>query len=361
MSSYLKEVNILWPVEKNAIDLRTSLPLGTYTVGINERRGWFLKEITDFNIKHKIFGKAARQAERIINTFNDRSATTGVLLNGEKGSGKTMLAKLISQLAAKQGMSTLVINSSFSGDSFNTFIQSIAEPCVIIFDEFEKTFDDKEQQAILTLLDGVFPTKKLFILTVNDKYRINTHMRNRPGRLYYSIDFSGLDETFIREYCEEMLNDKQHIPQICRLTTLFSAFNFDMLKALVEEMNRYNETPKQAMEMLNAKPLDAGKSMHDVEVIFDGLPVAKANFRPARISGNPVAMEDINFVITVPDGTDDEEEVYFEIGPNHLKKIDLEAGQFTYVIQEDDGNRFATFIITREPYTAAAYSYMDAF
>jgi hypothetical protein len=35
---------------------------------------------------------------------------------------------------------------------------------------------------------------------------------------------------------------------------VFSAFNFDLLKGMVEEMNRYNETPAQVLKFLNARP-----------------------------------------------------------------------------------------------------------
>ena len=64
-----------------------------------------------------------------------------------------------------------------------------------IIDEFEKIFSGEKQQHILTLLDGVFSTHKLFLLTCNDKWKIDSHMRNRPGRIYYMIEFEGLEPT----------------------------------------------------------------------------------------------------------------------------------------------------------------------
>lgn len=364
MSFYLKDGEMLWPTQEGVYDVRDNLPVGTYTVGAHPMRGWYLKPITDFDISGKIYGKTTRHAERILSTFTSRPHSTGVLLNGEKGSGKTMLAKMISQKAAAMGISTLVINTAFCGDSFNTFIQSINEPCVIVFDEFEKVFDEKEQEATLTLLDGVYPTKKLFVLTVNDKYRVNSHMRNRPGRIFYMLDFKGLDAAFIQEYCEDRLNNKAYIPQVCRLTLLFDSFNFDMLKALVEEMNRYEESPNQAMEMLNAKPYDAGTVRHNVEIMLNGKKVMPGQFYPAQIRGNPIAHEMLEFNIRplAKEGEDQDEVDFeeFEVTQHQLKKIDPEAGTFTYVIGEDTPN-VAVITITRETYKAANYSYLDAF
>lgn len=367
MSFYLKDGELLWPTEENAYDIRNKLPVGTYTVGAHPARGWYLKPIDDFKITGKIYGKTTRQADRIMATFSDRPYSTGVLLNGEKGSGKTMLAKMISEKAAAQGISTLVINTAFCGDSFNTFIQSIDEPCVIVFDEFEKVFDEKEQEAILTLLDGVFPTKKLFVLTVNDKYRVNSHMRNRPGRIFYMLDFKGLDAAFIEEYCNDNLNNKTYIPQVCRLTMLFDSFNFDMLKALVEEMNRYDESPNQAMEMLNAKPYDAGTVRHNVEIYMGekGEKLQDDMVHPSCIRGNPIAHEELSFYITMPtkdsDSDDDSEQIELEVNQQMLKKIDPDAGKFTYVINEGTPKQ-AVLVITRETYTSKpSYSWLDAF
>jgi hypothetical protein len=328
-------------------------------------KGWYLKPITDFDISGKIYGKTTSQADRILTTFASRPHSTGVLLNGEKGSGKTMLAKMISQKAAVQGISTLVINTAFCGDGFNTFIQSINEPCVIVFDEFEKVFDEKEQEATLTLLDGVYPTKKLFVLTVNDKYRVNSHMRNRPGRIFYMLDFKGLDAAFIEEYCLENLINKAFIPQVCRLTLLFDSFNFDMLKALVEEMNRYGESPNQAMEMLNAKPYDAGSARHNVEVTVGGKKVAPGQFYPTQIRGNPIAYEMLEFNIRpLAKEGEDQDDLNFEeceVTQHQLKNIDPEAGTFTYMLNEGLPNQ-TVFVITRESFNKTpGYSYLDAF
>lgn len=363
MSFYLKKGQTFWPTPEGAIDLRDALPVGTYTVRVS-LEGYYLEETNDFALSGKIYGKTTRQAERILATFKDRPSTTGVLLSGEKGSGKTMLAKMISAKAGEMGVSTLIINSSFNGDAFNSFMMAINEPCVVVFDEFEKVYDEQEQEAVLTLLDGVFPSKKLFILTANDKYKINQNMRNRPGRIFYMLEYKGLDVEFIEEYCLDTLINKSHIQLVCNLTLLFDSFNFDMLKALVEEMNRYGETPRQAMEMLNAKPYDAGYTMHNVEVWMSGEKIPSERVHPCTIRGNPIAQEEISFWINpapkVGDDEDDAENVELEIKAEHLKKIDVENGAFTYIINEDQPNA-AVFVITRQSYTKQPLSWLDAF
>ena len=360
MSYYLKSGDMLWPTKQGRFDVRDALPVGTYTVGADPEKGWYLKPITDFEITGKIYGNTVDRADRILNTFHERPNTTGVLLNGEKGSGKTMLAKMISQKAAAQGISTLVINTPFCGDSFNTFIQEIDEPCVIVFDEFEKVFDDKEQEATLTLLDGVYPTKKLFILTVNDKYRVSNHMRNRPGRIFYNIEYKGLDNSFIEEYCNDCLNQKEYIQQIIRLTTMFDSFNFDMLKALVEEMNRYKETPNQAMEMLNAKPFDAGSVKHHVSVFVNGKEVNSDNIHPASIRGNPISQDELDLSVDLSPDNDNSRYTNYVLTQRDLKKIDPDAGTFTYMLNEGKSNA-TVFVFTRENKNKTTYNWMDAF
>jgi len=360
MSFYLKRGPTFWPKHDGELDLRDKLPTGTYTVRVS-LEGFYLEESDDFKLSGKIYGKTPRQADRILSTFNDRPNSTGVLLNGEKGSGKTMLAKMIANKGAEQGISTLIVNTAYKGDAFNAFMQAITEPVIVIFDEFEKVYNDEDQEAILTLMDGVYPSKKMFILTVNDKYKVNSHMRNRPGRIFYMIEYKGLDTEFIREYCQDNLNNKEYIEQVCRLTLLFDSFNFDMLKALIEEMNRYNESPNQAMEMLNAKPYDAGSTKHHVEIHMGGKKLDNDTYWPSVIRGNPIAQQSLEF--TVDPNPDDENvaQIEMEITQQMLKKINAEEGTFTYVVNEGTPE-MAVIVIKRESYNVKGpASWLDAF
>lgn len=160
---------------KENLDLHETLPAGTYTIGLDCDGQFFLQTIDPFQVSGKIYGETPRQAERILRTFQDRSAcSTGVLLAGEKGSGKTLLAKCISIQARDQGIPTIVINKNWTGETFNTFLQSIEQPAIILFDEYEKVYvNNQDQEQMLTLLDGVYPSKKLFLLTCNDKWQVN--------------------------------------------------------------------------------------------------------------------------------------------------------------------------------------------
>ena len=290
----MKNGNTYRIARKEALDITEHLPGGNYTVGKDEMTGqFFLEHIDNFNIPSKIYGDCLKHTDRIIRTFLARDNATGVMLTGEKGSGKTLLTKNVCAELAKQDVPTIVINAPWCGDKFNSFIQSIEQPCAILFDEFEKVYDSEQQEMILTLLDGVFPSKKLFMLTTNDKWRVDRHMRNRPGRIFYMLDFKGLDVDFIREYCEDNLKDTTQIDKLITITMLFDQFNFDMLKAVVEEMNRYGDTPQEAMKMLNAKPEFGGDVKYNVQLTYKGMPITR-NIQK-HWNGNPMIAERIRF------------------------------------------------------------------
>lgn len=351
MTYYLKQGNTFRPNDEMNMDFRDKLPVGNYVIKEDMFGNLFFEIVDSFTFPSKRYGENPRWTERILSTFLSRASGTGIMLTGEKGSGKSLLAKTISMEGANRGIPTIIINAPWHGDRFNMFIQSIEQPCIILFDEFEKVYNQDQQEGMLTLLDGVFPTQKLFVFTCNDKWRVDKHMRNRPGRIFYVIDFNGLDESFIVEYCEDNLKNKEHIPKICKIAMLFNQFNFDMLKALVEEMNRYDETPTEALEMLNVRmDFDEGTPTFLVKLFRDGKPmlIDREEWR-----GNPMAnvvgMYHRESDETDEDGNYDETEITFS--PNNI--VQLGPDGFTYT---KDG---FTLKLNRKP--PSPTSWYDAF
>lgn len=353
MTRFIKNGNQFMVASEESMDVRDTLPAGNYTVKEMPMGGpMYLEQIDSFKPLTKVYGDSLKNTHRIINTFLDRPNATGVMLTGEKGSGKTLLTKNVSIELAKQGIPTIVINAPWHGDKFNSFIQTITQPCAILFDEFEKVYDRDEQEAILTLLDGVFPSKKLFLLTTNDKYRVDFHMRNRPGRIFYMLDFKGLEANFIREYCQDNLKNKTHIDKIVNISTLFAEFNFDMLKALCEEMNRYDETPQEALKMLNAKPEFDGGSRYNIQVIRNGEEF-KGDVSPSVFDGNPLQPKGIEISIDADPDDDAADWEYMEFNSNALVSVDAQEGKFVF---EDKGTRL---VLTKVK--AKSYDYYSAF
>lgn len=285
-----------FPGSERVEDRFNRLPAGNYIIQQTPQGQMFFQLVDPFQSPEKIYGNCLARRDRILNTFHERPKSTGLMLTGEKGSGKTLLACELAIEAARQDMPTIIINHPWHGDAFNNLIQSMDQPALILFDEFEKVYDNKEQEAILTLLDGVFPSKKLFIITCNDEWRVDNHMRNRPGRIFYFLKYKGLELEFIREYCNDKLNNKAHIEGVCMVSSVFSKFNFDILKALVEEMNRYNESPEQALEMLNAKPITDDVRYSISVQRKDGTSVDPSKIYPQFWSeGSPASAETLSF------------------------------------------------------------------
>lgn len=323
------------------LDLHETLPAGTYNVNYDECSSqYYLETINDFQLKGKIYGNVVRSSSRILNTFLDRDRSTGVLLAGEKGSGKTLLAQYTSIVAAKEkGIPTIVVNKPWHGDRFNSFVQSINQPVIILMDEFEKVYrtdgGENHQEKILTLFDGVYSSQKLFLLTCNDKYRMDGHMMNRPGRLYYLLEFDGVDESFVREYCEDNLIRKDYIPAVSAAAALFRSFNFDMLKAMVEDMNRYGESPSEVLEYLNVRPDSNGDERFNVKLVVDGVKMEKGKVQPTW-NGSPTS-EVIRIYSEPGDSGDEEEETkHHYFSSKNLVKLDPKTRAFKFKNEAGD-------------------------
>ena len=357
MTYFLRNGSTFRPSDEANLDLHKALPVGNYIIKEDQFGNMFFETVDSFEFKGKRYGDNIRNTDRILSTFLAREASTGVMLTGEKGSGKSLLAKMLSIEAAKQEIPTLIINAPWCGDKFNKFIQDIEQPCIVLFDEFEKVYDTDQQESILTLLDGVFPSKKLFMLTCNDKWRVDQHMRNRPGRIFYMIDFKGLDADFIREYCQDNLNEKQHTEKICQIASLFAQFNFDMLKALVEEMNRYNESPEEALRMLNVKAeFDSGNKF-TVELNIAGKDMGKNPNDGREWNGNPLHQPvNIEYHYTAKDSDGDEYQDWENARFTHvdLVKVDANSGKFMF---ENKSGEKLTLTRAKEK----TFHYYDAF
>jgi len=354
MTYYIKQGDIFKPSSEASLDIRNELPVGNYTIGKDMYDNFFFQTVDSFTLPNKRYGDNTKYSERIFNTFVKRENATGVLLTGEKGSGKSLLAKCLSSKAAENNIPTIIINAPWHGDGFNNLIQSIQQPCVILFDEFEKVYDSQQQEAVLTLLDGTFPSKKLFVLTCNDQWRIDSNMRNRPGRIFYSIEFKGLSVEFIKEYCEDKLENKTHIETLCKVSTLYEQFNFDMLQGIVEDMNRYDESPQEALQLLNAKPEYSNKMSFTCAMSLNGRWLEQKEFYSNGWQGNPLSSRKSIEYLRVDEDGDEFWDNYEQFEHNDLINVDATAGTFTF--KNNNGN---VLILTKKTY--AKHNFFDAF
>lgn len=320
------------------------LPPAVYLVSANEEIGFYLEEIPNFTLPKKIYGDMTDKANRILDTFEDRPKTTGVLFSGEKGAGKTLLTQQISILGQERGFPTIVVNQPYGGDRFNTFIQNINQPCIILFDEFEKVYDTDAQKGLLTLLDGIFSTKKLMLLTTNERIGINEHLQNRPGRLYYNLEFNGLDTNFILEYGKDKLKNQNYVSSLGILASMVKPISFDILQAVVEESNRYNESPVKVLEMLNVKPIT---SYRDEYVVALELKNGKKPVYDKEVSINPFRDFTVSYTINnkkTPKGKDNYTYHDVYVTPDNLIAFDGIKGRYEYETEEFH------LVITLKPY-----------
>ena len=247
-------------IDENA--LNDQLPAGVYSIAHSQAAGFYLDIIKDqLDVPTRIYGGTLNRVHKCLETYKDRKASTGILLTGDKGTGKTLLMSLLANKAITElGLPVLLIRDPFSGSDFSQFVEQIGE-CIMVFDEFGKMYkadtsrgnNDGEvpQKALLSLMDGVDKTKRMFILTENSEYDISEFMLNRPSRLYYHFKYKKLDEESVVGYCEDRGVSKETLRDVLEVSRRSKMFSFDMLQSIVEEQLRFEEKIADVIKDLN--------------------------------------------------------------------------------------------------------------
>ena len=235
------------------------LPPQVYTLRFNQLTGFYLTLTKDqLELPETIYGDTPKRVDRCPSTYQDRDAATGILLTGDKGTGKTLLMSLLAnKVITDLKLPVILIKEAYTGDQFASFIELLGE-CCIVLDEFGKMYtssrhhDDRpHQDNLLSLLDGVDKTKRMVIMTENSELDISESMMNRPSRVYYHFRYKKLDESSIIGYSQDHGIPKAVVRDIVDLSRRSKIFSFDMLQSIVEEYNRFETSIEDVIADLN--------------------------------------------------------------------------------------------------------------
>lgn len=224
----------------NSMKTFDQLPPNAYLINFNKDTGFFLTLYSEIDIKEKIYGVHEVKVNKVLRAFNQFQRNLGVILSGDKGIGKSLFSKILAQRGIEQGLPLIIANEYIPG--IGEYINSIEQEVIVLFDEFDKTFqkigDHDPQAEMLTLFDGIAQGKKLFVVTCNELRGLNNFLINRPGRFHYHLRFEYPDAAAITEYLTDALDEEYHkeIPSVIAFAGKVN-LNYDCLRAIAFELN----------------------------------------------------------------------------------------------------------------------------
>lgn len=227
-------------------------PGKVYTLLHDKNEGMdYLEEDKDFEFPENYYlnDKDYKFINRSINTFNNtEKMTTGVLLSGMKGSGKTLMAK---KIAMESGLPIIVVDKSMYADDIEGFFASIETNVCVIFDEIDKYWNTR---YLLSFLDGVKPTcKKLVIATCNNEKEIDEYLNDRCSRIRYKKTFKGLTKDTVTGIINDIINNKEKSEAAAEyiLSTIETVSHDNVIVFGEELKNNPDDSFDEIMEFLN--------------------------------------------------------------------------------------------------------------
>jgi len=247
------------------------LPVGLYTF-IMTKQGLMLQRTgEDFSFNYKIYGQETEFINRVIKTYENTTGNLGVLLNGVKGTGKTVTAK---QIANRLDMPVIMMSQNL-GDGYLSSVgefvnANIRQDVCMFFDEFEKVFPSERgaTPAMLTAMDGIYNNtyRKMFLMTTNEIH-LNDSFMERPSRIRYIKKFGDLELNTIEEVVDDLLEHRELRGECIDFISKMNIITIDIIKELINEVNIHHEEPSKFKDIFNVKPREV---TYDVMVVPDG-------------------------------------------------------------------------------------------
>ena len=285
------------------------LPAKTYIIRFAKLSGFYLDEYSDIDVaEDRIYGNHVQKAQKVLRSFGQFGRNLGVILSGNKGIGKSLFARLLSGEALKNDIPVIIVDKYISGIA--SYIETIDQNIMVLFDEFDKTFGDvkvpdgevEAQAALLGLFDGITSGKKLFVITCNDIRKLSDFIVNRPGRFHYHFRFEYPSAEEIKTYLYDKLDKSRHseIEHIIAFSRKVD-LNYDCLRAIAFEINN-GESFQDAISDLNI--INLSQECYDITIYFkNGSPMSVKNKQVDVFIDEEISMffsgDDFNEILTV--------------------------------------------------------------
>jgi hypothetical protein len=117
--------------------------------------------------------------------------------------------------------------------------------------------DNKEEQTkqetLLSVLDGnTGSAGNLYLLTVNNTYKLDENLISRPGRIRYHYVYNSEDAAVVKAYCLDNLNDKSKIDDVVNVLGSTKYVSMDIISSFVDELNKFPDlSPTDVREYFN--------------------------------------------------------------------------------------------------------------
>lgn len=240
----------MFQVFSDGIETFDTLPARSYHLRFSDNKGFFLTTAEDVKNAEKVYGDLEEKADKVFKAYEKSDRSLGVLMSGKKGIGKTMMARILCERANQMGLPVIIVQ--FAKGGIAHFLGTIQQPVLILFDEFEKMFRTREMSEeraeaggspeMLSLLDGLYNEKWLFVFTCNNVYDVSSYLIGRPGRIHYHFKFNVPSEDEIRAYLLDKIPEEKHnqIQAVVNFSR-YAEVNYDALRAIAFEFNLGND------------------------------------------------------------------------------------------------------------------------
>lgn len=222
------------------------IPGTVYNIIVDRYTGTVsLQESGKLPLPSKVYctSRDERFIDKVVNSYNlSESGFTGVMLAGLKGSGKTVMAKMI---ANKSGLPIVNIDKNIRPHIIRNIVEMLGDTSVcFLFDELDKVLADYDDSFLLQVLDGSDTKGKHMILfTCNDDSEISEYLIDRCSRIRYWREFEEMSPSLIMEVLNDKLNDKKEVKSLTDfIKDNFEVCSFDNIVSFVKEANNYPTT-----------------------------------------------------------------------------------------------------------------------
>lgn len=240
------------------------LPVGVYKTKLDQYEQMYLARIDDkFPLPTKIYDVERPFIDRVKTSWAQTTSNMGILLNGIKGTGKSICAEMIAN-----EMNLPVIIVSFQHKSLIGFLNDIQQDVVVFIDEYDKIFE-RYSNALLPIMDGVLKSdhRIMFLLTSNE-VNLERNMMQRPSRIRYIKTFGDMTLPVIMEVVNDILIHKELFEETVKFISELPIITMDLVKSILSEINIHHESPKAFEDVFNIS--DGNSEKYNVYKVVNG-------------------------------------------------------------------------------------------